>query len=38
VEGDEENKTGQETFPTIGHHQELGQEAMSKRHKLLLNT
>jgi hypothetical protein len=37
VEGDQENKTGQETFSTAWHHRELGQEATSKKHTLLLN-
>jgi hypothetical protein len=27
VEGDQENKTGQETFSTSRHHKEFGQEA-----------
>jgi hypothetical protein len=37
VEGDQENKTGQETFSTDWHHRELGQEATSIKHTLLLN-
>jgi hypothetical protein len=39
VEGDQENKTGQENLlHHLGHLRELGKEATSKKHTLLLNT